>query len=162
MQEYDMLVRLYALPEFPQPDERLTAAGIRIHRVMAADRTRVSRWILEHFSREWADEFEKAMCNTPVTGFIAVDPQKRILGFACCDATFRGFFGPVGVDEAYRGLHIGQELVRAAMYAMRETGYGYAIIGWVEEKNRAFYHRACGAVPIPDSFPGVYANSLFV
>ena len=160
--EFDMLVKLYDLPEIHQPDEMMVDAGIRIVRPMPSDKNRITAWIREQFNDGWACEFEKAMSNTPVSCFIAIDKQRQIVGFACYDATCRGFFGPLGVSEACRGLHIGLELVRYAMHAMREAGYGYAVIGWVGEHNEKFYNRACGAFEIPDSVPGVYKDSLMM
>ena len=158
--EFDMLVKLYDLPEVHQPDETMTKAGIRIVRPMPSNKSKVAAWISEHFFEGWTNEFEKAMCNTPVSCFIAINGENKIVGFSCYDATARGFFGPVGVAEECRGLHVGKELVLYAMHAMRGAGYGYAIIGWVGEHNEAFYHNTCGAVAIPDSFPGVYKDSI--
>ena len=160
MRNFDMLVKLYDLPAVHAPDVKMVNARISILRPMPCDRTRIAAFIRETFSEVWANEFEKAMSNTPVSCFIAVDEKKRIVGFSCYDASCRNFFGPIGVTEECRGLHVGKELLLSALYAMREAGYGYAIIGWCEEKNRQFYRKACGAVEIPDSFPGVYRDSL--
>ena len=159
-QEFDMLVKLYDLPEIHQPDAKMADAGIRICRPMASNRANVLAFIRANFSELWAGEFEKAMSNTPVSCFVALNPQKEILGFACYDATTPDFFGPIGVREDCRGLHIGQELLLRCLYAMRERGYAYAVIGWVAEHNQPFYHRACGAVPIPDSFPGIFRDMI--
>lgn len=41
---------------------------------------------------------------------------------------------------------------------MRAAGYAYAIIGGVGPAD--FYARAVGAVEIPDSTPGIYADML--
>lgn len=160
MRNFDMLVRLYDLPEVHLPDERMLNARIRIIRPMPGDRSRIAAFIREAFSEVWANEFEKAMCNTPVSCFIAVNEEKKVIGFSCYDASCRNFFGPIGVSGENRGLHVGKELLLYALYAMREAGYGYAVIGWCEEKNRDFYRKNCGAVEIPDSFPGVFQNSL--
>lgn len=160
MRNFDMLVKLYELPETYVPDQKVIDANIRIYRPMAGDKGRISTFIRTNFGELWANEFEKAMSNTPVSCFIAVDRTGKLAGFSCYDASYRNFFGPIGVLEKYRGLHIGKELLIRALYAMREEGYGYAIIGWSAEKNGVFYRRACGAVEIPDSFPGIYKNLL--
>ena len=34
---------------------------------------------------------------------------------------------------AARGKHIGKALLLRTLFAMREAGYGYAIIGWAED-----------------------------
>ena len=160
MQYFDMLVKLYDLPDVHQPDARMLDAKIRIHRPMPSDKSRIAAFVRTNFSEVWANEFEKAMSNTPVSCFIAVNEKKELIGFSCYDASYRNFFGPIGVLEECRGLHVGKELLLYALYAMREEGYGYAIIGWSGEKNRLFYSRSCGAVEISDSFPGVYQNAL--
>ena len=160
MENFDMLVKLYDLPDVHLPDEKMLNAQIRIIRPMPSDKSRIAAFIRKEFSEVWANEFEKAMSNMPASCFIAINEEKQIIGFSCYDASCRDFFGPIGVSEECRGLHVGKELLLSALYAMREAGYGYAIIGWCEEKNRQFYGKACGAVEIPDSFPGVYKNSL--
>ena len=160
MRDFDMLAKLYDLPQPRLPDQKVKDARVRIHRPMPFDREKVSMYIREKFGNSWALEFEKAMCNTPVSCFIAVTEDKQTVGFACYDATCRGFFGPIGVSEEYRGKHVGRELLLSCLCAMREAGSGYAVIGWVSEENAPFYRNACGALEIPDSFPGVYRDSL--
>lgn len=160
MRCYDMLVKLYELPDVHMPDPVMLNAGVRIHRPMASDKSRIAAYIRENFSEVWANEFEKAMSNTPVSCFIAAKDSTELVGFACYDATLRGFFGPIGVSEGCRGLHIGKELLLSCLHAMRSEGYGYAIIGWSNEKNAVFYNKYAGAQEIPDSFPGVFRNAL--
>ena len=160
MRYFDMLLKLYDLPETHIPDESLKKKNIRIYRPMASDKSRITEYIRANFSEVWANEFEKAMSNNPVSCFIAVKNQKEIIGFSCYDASYTGFFGPIGVSENYRGLHIGKELLLYAMYGMRENGYAYSIIGWTSDKIAPFYYNITGAVEIPDSYPGIYKNSL--
>lgn len=80
----------------------------------------------------------------------------------CFDASFRNFLGPIGVSDEYRRSHIGKELLLYALYGMKEEGYGYAIIGWCEEKNKLFYEKSADAIIIPNSFPGVYKDSILL
>jgi predicted N-acetyltransferase YhbS len=70
----------------------------------------------------------------------------------------RGFFGPTGVAESARGLGIGKALLMLSLEALRESGHAYAIIGGVGP--REFYAKACGAIEIPGSDPGVYGDLL--
>jgi hypothetical protein len=49
--------------------------------------------------------------------------------------------------------------LRVSLTAMRDAGYGYAIIGGVGPAE--FYRRTVGAIKIPDSNPGIYAEMLF-
>ncbi|HEV7321842.1 MAG TPA: GNAT family N-acetyltransferase [Ensifer sp.] len=151
----DMLVRLYALPTEPQ--SRL-GAGISIRRAMAPERRLVVAWIEKTFGAGWAGEAEAAFSSTPTRMHIAVHDEK-IVGFACHDVTALGFFGPTGVDESMRGQGIGEALLLASLAAMRDAGYGYAVIGGVGPAK--FYERVAGAIEIPDSTPGIYAGMLF-
>lgn len=155
-----MLVKLYDLPENHIINPALTDEGIRIHRPMASDKRKIVSFVEENFSDVWADELEKAMSNNPISCFAAVKDGKEILGFSCYNASYTNFFGPIGVSESCRGKNIGKELLLCALYAMREEGYAYSIIGWSSEKNAPFYSKVSGAVEIPDSFPGIYKNAI--
>ena len=146
--EFDMLVKLYDLPEIHQPDEVMVNAGIRIVRPMPSDKNRITAWIREQFNDGWACEFEKAMSNTPVSCFIAIDKQRQIVGFACYDATCRGFFGPLGVSEACRGLHIGLELVRKRLELAYHGQYTWE--HGVSDDGRVYYSR----IELRPPFPG--------
>ena len=90
--------------------------------------------------------------------FLAVK-DKEIIGFACYDCTAKGFFGPTGVTEEFRGRGVGTALLYACMAAMKEEGYAYAVIGWVSDA-QAFYEKTVQAIPIPDSHPGVYIRKI--
>jgi predicted N-acetyltransferase YhbS len=92
-----------------------------------------------------------------VTSLIALRNDK-LVGFACYDVTCRGFFGPTGVLEAERGKGIGKELLLRSMFGLRELGYAYAIIGGAGPVD--FFVKTLGAIPIPDSSPGIYPRKL--
>ena len=154
----DMLVRLYELPEFIDPCKDLDK-DIKIKRAMSPDGARIKEFISVTFGDGWSNEFTKALYNTPSSCFVAVK-GKEILGFACYDTTARGYFGPVGVTESTRGTGIGKALTLRCMIAMREIGYGYAIIGWVGPVE--FYKKVCGATIIESASQGVYKNMLDV
>ena len=141
----DMLVNLYRLPE-DKPVE-----GVRIARVMPPDRHRVLKWVREQFGEGWESECAVALSAQPNTCFIA-ERGGACIGFACYDATARGLFGPIGVASEERGTGIGRALLLACLTAMREAGYGYAVIGWCDEA-APFYAHAVGAIPIPGSEP---------
>lgn len=141
----DMLVNLNTLPEAPLPE------GYRFVRVLPPDRGRVLAFVKEQFSAGWAHECEAALSFQPCRCLIAVK-DGELLGFACYDATALGFFGPIGVREDCRGRGLGAALLLSCLRAMREAGYGYAVIGWCDE-HEAFYRETAGAVPIPDSAP---------
>jgi GNAT superfamily N-acetyltransferase len=62
------------------------------------------------------------------------------------------------VLDSARGQGIGAALLLACLHDMRTMGYGYAIAGWVGEPE--FFRKVAGAIEIPDSTPGLYANML--
>lgn len=153
----DLLVKLYTLPD-PQPlYNELREQGIEIRRGLAPEKHVVADWVRQHFGRLWESETEVAFSNHPTSCWIATH-EGRCIGFACYDTTQRGFFGPTGVDETYRGRRIGKALLFACLQDMRAQGYGYAIIGAAGPVE--FYAGAVGATVIPDSWPGVYAGLL--
>lgn len=153
----DMLVRLYALPDHSALVARLQAEGIEIRRALPPEKPVIIEWVRTTFSAAWAAECERAIGRDPVSCLIATH-EVQLVGFACYDATCRGFFGPLGVADTMRRHGIGTALVWTAMRAMREEGYGYAVIGWTSL--HTFYERACGAVPISASEPGIYRGML--
>jgi hypothetical protein len=57
-----------------------------------------------------------------------------------------------------RGRGIGKALLFASLWGLRELGYVYGIIGGAGPVE--FYEKAVGAIVIPDSEPGIYANPL--
>jgi predicted N-acetyltransferase YhbS len=81
-----------------------------------------------------------------------------MIGFAAYDATCRNFFGPTAVDEKWQGKGIGKALLLAALHAMKNDGYAYAIIGGAGPVD--FYKKALGAIEIEGSTPGIYANRI--
>lgn len=153
----DMLVRLYDLPGSAELYARVAEQGVILRRPGAYEKHLVADWVAEHFSPKWKSEVEVAFARQPVSCFIATR-EKTILGFACYDTSARGFFGPTGVSEAARGSGIGKALLFKSLEALRECGYAYGFIGGVGP--REFYEKSCGAVEIPGSDPGIYADLL--
>jgi predicted N-acetyltransferase YhbS len=153
----DMLVKLYDLPDSRAFFERLRREGIEVRRALAADKHKITAWVRENFVEGWASEAEIAFGRQPVSCFIAVE-EGRIVGFACHDATCRNFFGPTGVVPEERKKGIGTALLFACLEAMKQQGFGYAIIGGVGPA--AYYTKAVGAVPIEGSEPGIYRGLL--
>ncbi|MEK0312407.1 GNAT family N-acetyltransferase [Cohnella sp. 56] len=152
----DMLVKLYELPDDRGELAALESQGIRIVRAMTADKGRLADFAGKHFPENWRSECECAFGRLPSYAFIAVR-NKEIVGFALYDAVVRNFFGPTGVAPDCRGSGIGKALLLETLRAMRDEGYAYAVIGWVEEAI-GFYAKTVGATVIPDSFPGAYKN----
>lgn len=150
----DMLVKLYDLPAdaaLAQPKD----ATVVIRRAMAPDMLE----ILE-FVRSLSGKFATGECRVcfqghPITCFVATRGGE-LLGYACYNATAPDFFGPTAVLPAERGKGIGRALLLRSLAALRDQGYGYAIIGGVGPQ--AFYVKTVGAVLIPGSDPGVYKD----
>ena len=155
----DMLVKLYELPDSTELYKSIEAQDIRIIRPMTPNKTKVVEWVREHFHDGWADEISAAFTKFPVSCFIAYDEnEKKILGFAGYDCTYKDFFGPTGVDETQRGKGIGGALFLRCMEAMRDEGYGYAIIGSAGPVD--FYNKMSGATVIEGSVPGIYKELI--
>jgi predicted N-acetyltransferase YhbS len=153
----DMLVKLYDLPPASSAMVRLRDQGIAIRRALAPEKHKVVAWVRENFSQGWASETEVAFARQPVSCFIAVK-EGSVVGFACHDATCRNFFGPTGVAPEARKGGVGTGLLFACLEAMREQGFGYAIIGGVGPA--AYYAKTAGAVLIEGSEPGIYRGLL--
>ncbi len=63
--------------------------------------------------------------------------------------------------KSSRGMGIGEALLRSCLLAMKDEGYAYAVIGWVDGAEE-FYEKTVGATVIEDSFPGVYRNLISI
>jgi hypothetical protein len=153
----DMLVKLYDLPDPSAAFARVLKQGIQIRRALAPEKHRIVAWVRGNFSEGWVSETEIAFARQPISCFIAVK-EGRIVGFACHDTTCRNFFGPTGVEREARKNGVGTGLLFACLDAMRQQGFGYAIVGGVGPT--AYYSKTVGAVPIEGSEPGVYRGLL--
>ncbi len=153
----DMLVRLMELPDTSEIYSKVEDQGIILRRARAYERHIVAAWVGENFSAKWESEVKVAFSRQPVTCYIATR-DKEIIGFACYETTAKGFYGPTGVSEAARGTGIGKALLFKCLEGMAELGYVYGMIGGVGP--REFYEKACGAVEIPGSDPGIYTDIL--
>ena len=145
----DMLVKLYDLPALDPAISNQRAMGVNIRRCLTPEKFLVLGWIREHFSGYWVSEADAGFSVHPTTVMLA-HRGDQLLGFACYDTTFKGYFGPTGVDAAERGQGIGSALLLATLHAMRDAGYMYAIIGGAGPVG---YYEKVGAAVIPDSEP---------
>lgn len=152
----DMIVGLYHLPTAE------VAQTIKIKRAFVGDKETILNFVRENFQNNWVYEVEHSLMQSPSKCFLATENGK-ILGFACFDASAKGFFGPIGVDPRRRKENIGQALLIRTLNAMREYGYGYAIIGWVSDAEM-FYRKTVGAEFIKGGNPenSVYSNLVFL
>src|SRR5690554_2206067 len=139
----DMLVHLYNL-NFA---DKMPSKDIKIVRVLSPNSDKVIGFVETHFSKGWAAEIKAAVYKSQPTCFVALDGNK-IVGFAAYDATAKGYFGPIGVDQTLRGKNIGKALILHTLEAMYHDGYGYAIIGGAGEGVLDFYRKTVDAIVI--------------
>ena len=149
----DLLVNLLKLPDLDLGAER----EFLIRRAQPFELTTVRRFVETNFSLGWADEISVGFAHQPISVFVATIDRK-LAGFAAYECTRRGFFGPTGVVPAAQGKGIGKALLLASLYALRELGYVYGIIGAAGPVR--FYQKTVGAIVIPDSEPGIYTDLL--
>ena len=149
----DMLVKLYDLPRDAPPLPK----GITVHRVRESEKHHIVTWVSQVFSQGWADECAMAFDRQPTACFIA-RAKRGIRGFCVYDATARGILGPVGVAESAQSQGVGRHLVVKTLQDMAAQGYAYAVVGWVGPA--AFFAHTVGAIPIPDSSPGMYRDRM--
>jgi len=153
----DLLVKLYqntlAAPEIP---------GVAVKKACPPDKGHILQFVRDNFGDGWASECDYALHNDPISCYIAVE-NKKLIGFACYDATAKGFFGPTGVLESEWGRGVGTALLVNSLLSMKEAGYGYAVIGWAD-KAAPFYQKQVGATVIEGSAPenSVYRNLISV
>jgi GNAT superfamily N-acetyltransferase len=149
----DLLVNLLKIPAL----ENTATQEFLIRRAQPFELTRVCAFVATNFSQSWADEISIGFARQPISVFIATI-QRELVGFAAYECTRRGFFGPTGVTQAAQGKGVGKALLLASLWALREMGYVYAIIGAAGPVR--FYQKAVGAIIIPNSEPGIYTDSL--
>ena len=150
----DMLVSLVRLPPIEPILEKLRGEGITIRRPNPWEQGALRNFIASEFSEGWADETSVAFSHRPVTCFVAMEGE-RIVGFAAYECTRRGYFGPTGVAEGYRGRGIGKALFLACLRGLQDLGYTYAIVGGAGPVG--FYRKVAGAMVIPmDGGRGIY------
>ena len=147
----DLLVNLLKLPALEEP------RGFNLRRAQPFEISPVRRFVAENFSPNWADEMSVGFARQPISVFIATI-DRELAGFAAYECTRRGFFGPTGVIQAAQGKGSGKALLLASLWALREMGYVYAIIGAAGPVR--FYQKTVGAIIIPDSEPGIYTDAL--
>lgn len=154
----DMLVPLLSLPSCEELCEKLyREENIVIRRAMIPDMYRVLEFVEKNSGLSAKGEAAVCFTNKPVTCFIATR-YDEILGYSCCEATARDYFGPTHVLDSERGKSIGKALLIRALEALKDMGYVYAIIGGAGPFG--FYEKCVKAVKIENSTPGFYKDML--
>ena len=142
----DLIVNLYDLPTFKNETNYV------IKKPLSPNIHLVQKFIRDYFPESWVSEATVGLNKENPTCYIAVD-GKDIIGFACYDATAKGYFGPTGVKPDYRNKGIGKALLMKTLEGLKDSGYGYAIIGAVGKSVHPFYIKTCKAVVIENSHP---------
>lgn len=156
----DMLVKLYGNRSLDTLEGLPQDSSIQVKQALSLDKEIILDFVRSNFSAAgpgWVGECEASLMRLPTTCFIA-EYNKEVVGFACYEATAKGFFGPMGVAEAHRRQGIGRTLMAHVFRAMAHAGYGYAVIPWVS--STYYYRETVGAIEIPDSEPGIYARKI--
>lgn len=153
----DLLVKLYDMPDYGPTLASLSRKDIYVRRAMAYEKKTVIGWVRGLFGDGWADECDVAFARHPIACIVAA-AGGRVVGFSCYDSTCLNFFGPIGIDPAWRHQGVGRALLHATLDAMAHAGYAYAIIG--NAGPIAFFEKCVGAFPIPGSTPGIYRPSI--
>lgn len=146
----DMIVPLLALPSVEPQLRRLADEGIFVRRTKAWEQPLLRQFISTRFAPPWAEEASIAFANKPVSAFLAFHGID-VVGFAVYECTFRGVFGPIGVEESFRNRDVATALLLKCLESMRAEGYIYAVIG--QAGPREFFEKACGAMAVPENWP---------
>lgn len=148
----DLIVSTLNLPATPAiPDD------CRMEPAQSWDRDVILGWVREHFHSGWASEVANGLSHHP-SRVLVVRKDTTLLGFACFDVTFPGFFGPTGVAEQARGLGLGKALLIESLHRLNRLGYVYAFIG--DAGPVEFYRKTVGAEPLPESLASAYTPPL--
>lgn len=134
----DLIVNLYEKDYLKNTNVKLKNDEIKIKRLLSPNSDKLVEFVKTNFTDGWASEVKAGAYKEHPTCFIA-EHNGEIIGFACYDATAKGYFGPTGVSPKYRGYNVGQMLLLTTLEAMKEAGYGYAVIGSVGESVQGFY-----------------------
>ncbi len=152
----DMLVNLITLPQF-DIDAHEKKANVKIFRPLAPDKQGVLNFVKELSGVNAMGEMDVCFAHFPPTCFVAtIDGE--LVGYSCYDAVAKDFFGPTAVKQEHRGKGIGKLLLFKTLYAMRECGYVYAIIGCIGP--REFYEKTVNAKIIDENNNSIYSNFL--
>ena len=155
----DMLVKLYNIPNSYEIEKKLSEEGIKIKKALAPDRSRIIDFSRACAKEDYSNEVTAAFSNNPITCYIATK-EKKIIGFACYEATAKDFFGPMAVVKSERRKGIGKALLLKSLESMQELGYAYAIIGWPAKSAVDFYKKCADAIMIDEKSSGVYKRMI--
>ena len=154
----DLFVNLYEKDYLNEIKLKLKNEEVKIKRLLSPNSDNLIDFVTSHFNSQWASEVKAGAYKENPTCFIATH-ENEIVGFACYDATAKGYFGPTGVNKNYRGQNIGQLLLLTTLNSMKEAGYGYAVIGSVGKDVVPFYSKYLNVIE-SNSKPNIYSRMI--
>lgn len=155
----DIICPLLDLPDYQDLISRLSEQGICVRPARPYERAAVSEFVLKRWGQGWVDECLAGFARTPISTLVAVK-DKQIIGFAAYEATAPGFFGPTGVDKAFRGQGIGKALLLESLAGLRSLGYVYGFIGYPGPVD--FYLKITKGIVLPKEWSNIYTNATGV
>ena len=115
-------------------------------RISSKDFQKLFNFVKHNFpERKWAEEVKLSFQNDPATSFIAKNSQNNIIGWASHSHLFPGSFGPTGVLIQMRGKGIGGELLKWALWDIKNNYNNKATIMWVVGDTVKYYSKVIGA-----------------
>lgn len=106
----------------------------------------------EFIAPTWPEEVELTYQFKKPTTFIALDSQKKVVGFASHATCFTGSFGPTGVSKTVRGKGIGSELLKWCIWDIKQRGLDICTIMYVVGDTVKYYCKSVDA----------YINPVFI
>ena len=91
----DMLAKLYNIPNSYEIEKKLLEEGIKIKKALSPDRSKIVDFSKTCANEDYSDEVKASFSNNPITCYIATK-EKKIIGFACYEATAKKFFWSYG------------------------------------------------------------------
>jgi len=124
-------------------EARLHALGFTIRRLAADDAAAFRAYLEREWGWGWATEACRSLERDPISTHLALQGGE-IVGFASCNASGPGQFGPMGVRTEVRRHGIGGVLLKRCLADQRAQGYADSDIQWVGPFG--FYARYVDAV----------------
>jgi len=137
---------------FPKPKSE--KHGHTFHRITSEYYESTIEFVKKSFiAPTWSDEVKLTLHTDTPTTFIALDPQKNVVGFASHSTCFAGSFGPTGVMKSLRGKGLGGELLKWCIWDIKNQGLDICTIMYVVGDTVKYYSKTVGAYVHPVYIP---------
>lgn len=141
-------------------DPKSRLEGYIFERINKIDFQKLFHFVKTNFPEgTWAEEVALSFIYNPPTTFIAKDSQHSFIGWATHSQLFPGSFGPTGVTIDSRGKGIGAELLKWALWDMKQNHITKATIMWVVGDTIKYYSKVIDAYISPVFIPMTYKLS---